>query len=180
MLNVGDVEIGFNIGRNTKNKYIVHACPDCGKTRWVQIARASTNPRCCRCAQILTFGRKTPEERENFFKSHIGELNNFWKGGRITRRDGYIQTRVLRDDFFRPTAAKSGYCLEHRLVMAKHLGRNLHLWETVHHKNGIKDDNRIDNLQLVSEDKHNHITRLQIKIKRLEAENKELRKKLHL
>ena len=67
---------------------------------------------------------------------------------------GYIQIKLQPEDFFFPMADRQNYVLEHRLVVAKSLGRNLHPWEIVHHKgirySGIenKSDNLEDNLEL--------------------------------
>jgi hypothetical protein len=77
-----------------------------------------------------------------------GEKNPNWRGGKTTTRNGYILVRLAPDSPFYPMVRSNGYVAQHRLVMAKKLGRCLDPSEIVHHINGRRDINIETNLEL--------------------------------
>lgn len=89
-----------------------------------------------------------------------GEKAINWRGGRQVVGGGYVRV-ILQpsDSFFQDMCVRSSTCNsysvpEHRLVVAKHLNRCLSPIEQVHHLNGNKQDNRLENLQLISPSNH--------------------------
>ncbi len=133
---IGDILMSAEIGMKSKSQtYQFLPCVDCGTVRWVHLVKGQpTRERCRQCA-------------------HDGARCSLWNGGRIVT-NGYYKVWVGRNDFYFPMVEKRGrkdgcYVLEHRLVMAKHLNRCLLPWEIVHHRNGIRGDNRLENLELL-------------------------------
>lgn len=104
----------------------------------------------CGCGQ-----EKKPDKdgriRGRFIKGHCkAEKHPSWKGGVQIVNGGYRLVYAPGH----PMAQKDGYVLEHRKVMYEIIGRTLTRDEDVHHINGIKTDNRPQNLQLLSKSEH--------------------------
>lgn len=102
-------------------------------------------------------GKKHSEKtKQKISKSRKGKYKGCnhprWKGGRVIN-DGYKY--VLNPNH--PYSTKSGYVLEHRLIMEKELNRYLKPGEVVHHINEDRLDNRIENLKLMTHGEHSSL-----------------------
>jgi len=138
---------------NKSAKYIFAICPDCSKVRWVRFRPTTANgiSRCQSCCGKSQVNRKIlPHGR--------GQQSPHWKGGRYIHRQGYICVWIAEDSPYYPMATHKrmggGTIFEHRLVMAQSLGRCFTRQEHVHHINGDKQDNHLENLELISPSNH--------------------------
>lgn len=130
-------------------------CNVCGEVRKLEKHRRRCHPcsyqarksrlqnRCKECNKLVSLNCTT-----GLCKScgRKGILSPQWKGGTRIGESGY-RLLLIPDH---PHAHKSGYVLEHIVVMCQHLGRALSPGENVHHRNGIRDGNRLENLELWS------------------------------
>lgn len=178
--------------------WVTLVCPSlgCGKTFEVQQGQKGRRKYCsrkCQSANAHALNRTgkahSPEARQKMSESVKGkqlrEKSSQWKGGRFLDSAGYahvmIETLppVSQDTARRMTPTK--YIMEHRIVMAMSLGRPLEKTELVHHLNGIKDDNRPENLTVESRVEHSRKHReTEAELRRVQGENLILRSLLGL
>ena len=134
---VGERKRAWNVGRKGHDLYEWHACSGCGRPRWAIILRDAVANRLCRSCGGRALDRRA-------------QCHQAWRGGR-RMANGYVLV------YLPPThpmasmcMAKGRYVLEHRLVAAEWLGRPLARWEIVHHKDGSRSNNNIENLEVTS------------------------------
>jgi endogenous inhibitor of DNA gyrase (YacG/DUF329 family) len=133
------------------SKWIEVTCEICGKKFQRYKCMVKGNHIFCstECKTKIPWNKGKPWSEEVKVKFQgkreciSGANHPFWKGGRRIEPDGYIT-------IWTPEGDKA----EHRLVMEQKLGRPLTSDEIVHHINGIRDDNRPENLQLTNISNH--------------------------
>ena len=94
-----------------------------------------------------TTKRKLTEE-------HKRKISKFMKGRFVGELNGHYKGGTIHDAGYRRIYINGKQVFEHRHIMSVYLGRPLHKKEEIHHINGDKLDNRIENLEILSKSEH--------------------------
>jgi hypothetical protein len=164
--------VGASRRKVRKKEWVTIECKQCGKSfevtpAWARNGRRKYCSRTCHAKAGIAGSRlgvrHTKKSRERMSEAakkaaRSGENSSQWKGGRFTDKNGYVY--VMVDRLQSPTReiaaqmTKTRYILEHRAVKAADVGRPLLRTEQVHHVNGVKNDNRLENLSILDSRKH--------------------------
>ena len=132
-----------------RNKKIKQICIICQKEFEIYPSQVKRGQKCCSrtCGAIYCGRSRTvPIENQKWYKNKKGYL--------VCKR-------------------KEGQIRQHRFIVEQSLGRKLTKDEYVHHKNHIKDDNRIENLEIITPSRHSSLHWSEIK--QLREENEKLK-----
>lgn len=117
------------------------------------------------CGKCLTCGKQLHSRVAKYCNSHKplphGSAHWNWRGGILADGRGYNKVYTGRVD------GKTTYILEHHLIWEKENGRKLPDGYLVHHLNGIKNDNRIENLAAIRRNNHSVWTLVELAQKRI-------------
>lgn len=125
----------------SKTKYKIFNCINCGD-EVKRFLRKDAKYKYCgvSCAAKVSVKKANSRDRN-------GEKNPAWRRGFIITKQGYKSVSI----------GNKKRKFEHRIVMEKHLGRELVEAEKIHHRNGDKLDNRICNLQVMTQSEHSKL-----------------------
>lgn len=143
---------GVSFLREVKVKKCIFSCDECGieferKSGSISNLRKNNNYKhfCDNCKNPAIYAKLGHEKIKENLEKRIGE--------RQIDSSGYIRVRVGRDHL--GSGFYGGAVREHILIMEQHLGRKLNSGEVVHHIDGNKQNNNIENLDLCTVKEHN-------------------------
>jgi len=113
----------------------ITVCNDCGSEEGVATYKYAKFPGVC---------------RQCMYRKHRSKPT--WKGGKFIDKDGYVRVSGMWEHH---RVGRGGFVYEHIIVMENHLGREIKWPENVHHKDGDRSNNSIDNLEAMSISEHN-------------------------